>query len=117
MNNRRWGRRVTYRPSKASGAFGLVFGCVFVLIGIFVVIPAAGAFGVLWTLIAAGGTAYNAYVAFGKKYIGPEIHIEDEAAQSEDPEERLRKFRELYDQRLITEEEYEAKRQEILGEL
>lgn len=71
----------------------------------------------LWTLIAAAGTAYNAYVAFGKKYIGPEIHIEDEAAQSEDPEERLRKLRELYDQRLITEEEYEAKRQEILGEL
>lgn len=39
MNNRRWGRRVTYRPSKASGAFGLVFGCIFVLIGIFVIIP------------------------------------------------------------------------------
>ena len=37
MNNRRWGRRVTYRPSKVSGAFGLIFGCVFVLIGIFVV--------------------------------------------------------------------------------
>jgi len=52
MNNRRWGRRVTYRPSKVSGAFGLIFGCVFVLIGIFVVIPSAGAFGILWTLLA-----------------------------------------------------------------
>ena len=103
MNNRRWGRRVTYRPSKVSGAFGLIFGCVFVLIGIFVVIPSAGAFGILWTLLAVCITGYNAYVAFGKKYIGPE--------------ERLRKLRELYDQRLITEEEYEAKRREILGEL
>ena len=57
MNNRRWGRRVTYRPS------------------------------------------------------------EDETPLSEDPEERLRRLRELYGQRLITEEEYEAKRREILGEL
>lgn len=117
MNNRRWGRRVTYRPSKVSGAFGLVFGCIFVLIGILVVIPSAGAFGILWTLAAAAITGYNAYVAFGKKYIGPEVHIEDDAPQAEDPEERLRKLRELYDQRLITEEEYEAKRREILGEL
>ena len=117
MNNRRWGRRVTYRPSKAGSVFSLIFGCVFVLIGIFVIIPSAGAFGILWTLIAAAGTAYNAYVAFGKKYIGPEVHIEDETPPSEDPEERLRKLRELYDQRLITEEEYEAKRREILGEL
>lgn len=117
MNNRRWGRRVTYRPSKASGVFSLIFGCVFVLIGIFVVIPSAGAFGILWTLIAVGITVYNGYVAFGKKYIGPEVHIEDETPPSEDPEERLRKLRELYDQRLITEEEYEAKRREILGEL
>ena len=45
------------------------------------------------------------------------MHIEDDAPQAEDPEERLRKLRELYDQRLITEEEYEAKRREILGEL
>ena len=117
MNNRRWGRRVTYRPSKVSGAFGLIFGCVFVLIGIVVVIPSAGAFGILWTLLAVCITGYNAYVAFGKKYIGPEVHIEDETPPSEDPEERLRKLRELYDQRLITEEEYEAKRREILGEL
>ena len=117
MNNRRWGRRVTYRPSKVSGAFGLIFGCVFVLIGIFVVIPSAGAFGILWTLLAVCITGYNAYVAFGKKYIGPEVHIEDETPPSEDPEERLRKLRELYDQRLITEEEYEAKRRDILSDL
>ena len=89
MNNRRWGRRVTYRPSKVSGAFGLIFGCVFVLIGIFVVIPSAGAFGILWTLLAVCITGYNAYVAFGKKYIGPEVHIEDETPPSEDPEETV----------------------------
>ena len=117
-------KRVTYRPSKTGSVAGGVVGCVFVLIGLFVVIPQFAMvggfgliFGIFWTILAAVIAGTNFYSAFGKKYIGPEIHIEDEAAQSEDPEERLRKLRELYDQRLITEEEYEAKRQEILGEL
>ncbi len=116
MNNRRRGRRVTYRPSRANGILGMVCGCIFLLIGIFVVIPSLGAFGALWTAMAAAITGYNAYVAFGKKYIGPEIRIEDEAGGEgqSDPEERLRKLRELYDQRLITDEEYEEKRKKII---
>lgn len=119
-------RRVTYRPSKSQSAFGAVVGVVFVLIGLFVVIPTFGPFGILWTLIAVGITGMNAYQAFGKKYVGPEIHIEEEGetprgdGQSSAPgsrEERLRELRSLYDQRLITQEEYEAKRQEILKQL
>ena len=92
MNNRRRGRRGTYRPSRANGILGMVCGCIFLLIGIFVVIPSLGAFGALWTAMAAAITGYNAYVAFGKKYIGPEIRIEDEAGGEgqSDPEERLR---------------------------
>ena len=35
----------------------------------------------------------------------------------ESAEERLKKLQALYDQRLITAEEYETKRQEILREL
>ena len=61
-------RRVTYRPSKASGVIGVVFGSIFVLIGLFVAIPTAGPFGILWTLAAAAITAGNAYAAFGKKF-------------------------------------------------
>ena len=34
MNDRRRGRRVTYRPSRASGVVGIVGGCIFLLIGI-----------------------------------------------------------------------------------
>lgn len=45
--------RVTKRPGKASGAMSAVVGGIFVLIGIFVVIPSFGAFGILWTLMAA----------------------------------------------------------------
>ncbi|WP_186566802.1 SHOCT domain-containing protein [Lawsonibacter celer] len=113
-------RRVTYRPSKSQAVFGGVVGIIFVCIGLFVAIPTFGAFGILWTLIAVGITGMNFYQAFGKGYVGPEIRIEDEAAEQEnagDPQLRLERLRTLYDQRLITQEEYETKRQEILKEL
>ena len=117
-------RRVTYRPGKASGVFGTVWGGVFILIGIFVVIPTFGPFGILRTLMAVGITGYNAYMSFGGRYAGPEIHIEDDgqgetdtASPAPSAEERLTELRGLYDRRLITAEEYEQKRKEILEEL
>jgi hypothetical protein len=124
-------RRVTYRPSKGQAAFGLVVGVIFVLIGLTVVIPSFGAFGVLWTLFAVGITIMNGYHAFGKKYIGPEIHIEDEESGMEgrpagqggyqapapSAEARMQSLQNLYDQGLVTAEEFEAKRREILEEL
>ena len=114
-------KRVTYRPSKSGSVMGGVVGVIFVLIGLFVVIPTFGAFGILWTLLAVGITGMNLYQAFGKGYAGPEIHIEEEGAGGPPPErdtqERLRELQALYDQRLITREEYEAKRKEILEEL
>ena len=119
-------QRVTYRPSKSSGVFGGVVGVIFVLIGVFVVIPTFGPFGILWTLFAVAITGMNLYQAFGKGYVGPEIHIEeDDEGTCETPapvggvsaQDRLTELRALYDQRLITREEYEAKRKEILEEL
>lgn len=111
-------KRVTYRPSKAQATLSGVVGVIFVLIGLFVVIPTFGPFGLLWTAIAVGITAVNLGQAFGKNYMGPEIHIEDENVENSDtPEQRMKQLRSLYDQRLITSEEYEQKRQEILKEL
>ena len=125
-------KRVTYRPSKSGSVMGGVVGVIFVLIGLFVVIPSSsmaggfGAiFGVLWTIIAGVIAGTNFYQAFGKGYIGPEIHIEEEggtehaqdAAAPGDTQARLTELRALYDQRLITQEEYEQKRKEILEEL
>ena len=113
-------KRVTYRPSKTGSIFGGVVGCIFVGIGIFVVIPTFGAFGILWTLIAVGIMGINFYQAFGKGYVGPEIHIEEEVSVDDPkgtPEQRLEQLQSLYDRRLITKEEYEQKRQEILKEL
>ena len=112
-------KRVTYRPSKAHGTFGVVWGGIFVLIGLFVAIPTFGAFGVLWTLAAVAITAMNGYQAFGKKYVGPEISIEDVPVTEEQDSvaSRLEELRDLYERRLITSEEYDAKKQEILKEL
>lgn len=130
-------RRVTYRPSKAQGAFGMVWGGVFVLIGLFVVIPTFGPFGILWTLAAIAITAMNGYQAFGKTYKGPEITIEEDNAQlpdehpsspapqthdhipstALDAKQRLEQLESLKQAGLITDGEYREKREEILKHL
>ena len=126
-------KRVTYRPSKAQGVFGIVWGGIFILIGLFVAIPVFGAFGVLWTLAAVAITVMNGLRAFGKKYTGPEIQIEEEnpgreevhfspASQSHDhipstalsPQKRLEQLETLKGAGLLTDQEYKQKRQEIL---
>lgn len=123
-------KRVTYRPSRSGSAFGGIVGIIFVCIGLFVIIPASSMaggfaliFGVLWTAIAAGITVMNFYQAFGKKYVGPEISIEEEESRPDAPsggpsvKKRLEQLEELKKAGLLTEEEYRTKRAEILGEL
>lgn len=116
-------RRMTYRPSKGASIFGGVVGIIFVIIGLTMAIPMAGLFGILWTAIAVGITSYNFYLAFGNGGLGS-IEIDDGNAdppppppQGGDNATRLAELRTLYDQRLITQEEYEEKRKEILKEL
>lgn len=116
-------RRMTYRPSKGASIFGGVVGIIFVIIGLTMAIPMAGLFGILWTAIAVGITIYNFYLAFGNGSMGS-IEIDDGTAgtptpppQAADNAARLAELRTLYDQRLITQEEYEEKRKEILKEL
>ena len=128
-------RRVTYRPGKAQGTFSMIVGGIFVLIGLFVVIPSGGGiFGVLWTIAAAVITGMTAYQTFGKGYVGPEINIEEEEEQSTqrpaspppaethdhipsmalDAKSRLRQLEDLKGAGLIGEQEYRQKREEIL---
>lgn len=118
-------RHIQYRPNKAVGIFNVVWGCVFILVGLLVAIPMTGAFGVLWTIIAIAITVFNAYQAFGKKYVGPDITIEDEedktslsgASHGHTPQERLEQLETLKRSDLITDEEYREKRKEILSDL
>ena len=116
-------RRMRYRPSKASCIFGGIVGIIFSCIGLFVVIPSFGPFGILWTLIAIGITVYQFAMAAGKVSMGS-WSIEDEekdgsgeGSGEKSAQDRLMELQNLYDRRLITQEEYEQKRQEILKEL
>lgn len=144
MNKRKRGRiTVQEQPTRETRTVQrlamlpfLIVSIGFVIIGVTVVIPGAGGFGILWTLVAASfvviavvnivrkngmvhRVAYDVEQDMSETIVGM---MEDAPPPCEDgakgsAEERLRELRNLYDLRLITDEEYEAKRQEILKEL
>ena len=122
-------RRVRVKPGKAQSAMGFVMGIVFVLIGLFMVIPVFGLFGLLWTGMAVVITVVNGLNAFGKKGVPTmEIYSEEEdeplspAREDHDhipstaltPQERLEQLKTLKEAGLLTDEEYRNKREEIL---
>lgn len=117
-------RNIRVRPGRAQSTMGFVVGILFVLIGVAVVIPSAGLFGLLWTGVAVAITVMNGLNAFGKKGVPTmEIYSEEEDCADDDgqdgptAQQRLEELQSLYDRRLITTEEYEAKRAEILKQL
>ena len=123
-------RNIKVKPSKQASIPGFIVGLIFVGIGIFFVIPDAGAFGFLWTAIAIVITISNGVNAFGSKGIPTEeIYIEDDYDHSTfkntekldekemDFEEKLRKLKALKDDGIITDIEYEVKRVEILNNI
>lgn len=115
-------RNMRYRPSKASCIFGGIVGLIFTGIGVFVVIPTFGPFGILWTLIALGMSIFQFAMAAGKISAGS-WSIEEESGEGtggsgrKSAQDRLTELQNLYDRRLISQEEYEKKRQEILEDL
>ena len=133
-------KKIKVRPGKTQSKAGFIVGIVFCLIGVFVAIPMAGLFGVLWTGVAVWITYSHYRNGFTDKPISNRvIEIEDDGnsatvrtgvfddfrtsydvsmeTDSEDIEGRLRKLQNLYQQGLITAEEYEKKKQEILDRL
>ena len=110
-----------YQPSKGQSIFSGIVGIFFCIIGFTVVLPGAGIFGLVWTAIAVVFTVNSFRMAAGKKNMMGSYIIEEEDStdgkSGQSAEERLKELQNLYDQRLITEEEYEAKRQEILKQL
>lgn len=118
-------KKIYVKPSKSQSKIGFVAGLIFCLLGIVLVIPTFGLFGICWTLIAVLIT-YNAWRSgFSEKGVPHSvIEIEDtddtiknHSNTKETVEERLKSLQSLYDQRFITKEEYEQKKQEILKDL
>lgn len=132
-------KRVKVKPSKASSGLNFFVGIIFCIIGIVIVIPTAGAFGFLWTVIAIGITISSGINAFSDKGIPTsEIVIEDDKyphyfngteneslwntqgaanRMEENTKERLQTLERLYQSGMITIEEYEKKRESIINEL
>jgi len=113
------------RPSKAISALAFGFSIVFVFIGIFVVVPNVGGFGVLWTLLAAVIAIYYAINVFSDRGVADEvIEFDTTSATAVDPpssprtaEERLKNLDALKQKGLITAQEYEEQRKRILDDL
>ncbi|MGC3991278.1 MAG: hypothetical protein QM796_16675 [Chthoniobacteraceae bacterium] len=112
-------RRLRVRQNPVGSFFGGIAGIVFVCLGIFFIIPSFGAFGYLWTIIALGITIGNFYNAFSERGIATEIiEVSDETQPAaNDLEGRLQRLDHLLLKRLITPEEHDRRRQEILREL
>lgn len=113
------------------GVVQMVFGLVFVAIALTQIMPlfslpflAAGLFACINGIrlaVSKNGMAhrvgYDVETGIEQETI---VGLMDEVADSEpagNVEERMKQLRSLYDQRLITPEEYEQKRQEILKDL
>ena len=116
----------------------LIVSIFFVIIGVTTVIPMGGLFGVVWTLVAicfavigivnmvrkngmAHRVAYDVEQDMAESIVGmmedaPEA-VDHGYAPVGATEERLLELKSLYDRDLITYDEYEAKRKDILKDL
>jgi hypothetical protein len=99
---------------------GLIAGILFVVLGATVVIPMVGAFGVIWTLFAVAITLYHAFNVVSSRGISLyEVDLDTGEAggkASEDFDLKLRKLAKLKEDGLITDEEFAAKRAEVMQE-
>ncbi len=114
-------KKIKVKPGKFQSRIGLVVGIIFVLLGVVMVIPTFGVFGIFWTAVAAMIAFSNFKNAFSEEGAAThEIVIEDDGYEvrgydhGDDIEAKLIKLNSLYEQRLITREEYDEKRKALL---
>lgn len=115
-------RRITRRPTRGESVVSGVIACAMGCFGLFVIPGGAmelTAFKAFWCLLAFGMGIYDFLIAAGKVKMGGYEITDDESSirGSSDTEARLTELKNLYDRSLITEEEYEAKRRDILSGL
>ncbi|MDR3601586.1 MAG: SHOCT domain-containing protein [Desulfosporosinus sp.] len=109
--------RIWVRPSKSQSLVGMIGGVVFVIIG-FSIMPMMGVFGIIWTLMALLIGGLHAYNFFSSKSVALweiDLDLTKGTANSEEEfETRLRKLEKLKEDGLISENEFEKKRTEII---
>ena len=108
-------RRITRRPTRGESIFGGIVCFAMGCFGLFALPsgfdPVFAGFKAIWCLLAAGKVKMGGYE------ITDDEPDDRRAAPRSDAEARLTELRSLYDRGLITEEEYEAKRRDILSDL
>jgi hypothetical protein len=114
-------RRVRIKPSKSTSLITMIAGIFMIGFGIMEAIPASGDLGILFTLMVVAITAYSAFNAFSDRGLATqEIEIEDAGDSDmvhDDVADRLERLKSLRMDGLITEEEYQRKRNEIVKAL
>ncbi len=137
-------KKIHIKPGKTQSKGGFIVGILFCILGLVVVVPTFGPFGLVWTGVAAWITYVNYKNGYTKEGVDSHvIEVEDDGRNAtmssyggyrsysyeeepqddngyrseEDVETRLEKLQNLYSRSLITYEEYEAKKQEILRDL
>lgn len=116
-------KRIKVKPGKTQSKMGFIVGILFVILGVVVAIPTFGLFGLIWTGVAAM-IAFTNYkngfsdegVATHEIIIDDGVDVTESRDAGEDIEAKLIKLNSLYEQRLITKEEYDEKRKELLDE-
>ena len=98
-------------PSKMQGVVGAVWGGVFVLFGLFVIVPFTAPFGIIWTLLAGIFTVLDIYQVFIKRYVRARPRG---GGLAPEVQRQLALLESLRSAGLITDREYQQKRQEIL---
>ena len=99
-------------------AVGFFGGFVFLGLGLFLIIPIFGVFGVIWTVFAGIITAYHGYGLFSKGGVALyEIEAESQSRPVISFVDRLSKLEEAKSRGLISESEYQTQRNRILSDI
>ena len=144
MSRKKRGRiTMQYQPTGAArgmqrmiGVIHALVGSVFVILSITTIIPNAGLFGLIFLVVGgffavngirmavskngmAQRVAYDVEQDLEESIVGmmEEPPVAGESPEKGSVESRLLELRSLYEQKLITDKEYELKRQEILRDL
>ncbi|MDO6654391.1 SHOCT domain-containing protein [Anaerobacillus sp. 1_MG-2023] len=106
------------KPSKVSSMIGMIAGFLFVIIGI-AFVSQIGAFGIVWTVLAIIITGYHALNVFSKDGVSTyqaEVDHDDDnhVTSNQDYESKIRQLHRLKEDHIITDEEYQKKKAELL---
>ena len=111
---KRAGGNDAHLPSRTRDVVGAVWGGVFVLFGLFVIVPITAPFGAIWTLLAGIFTALDVYQAFIKRYVRARPR---DRGLAPEVQRQLALLESLRAAGMMDEKEYWEKRRKILEEL